>query len=192
MKKINIYFDMDGVLAKWNPDASEEETHEKGYFANREADDPVVELVKMFITLPKFVETNGVNVFALSAVYEDDHSSKEKDEWLMKVGLDKITRLFVPYGQNKSEFIESDEEVINVLVDDYGKNLREWGKAGKNFIPVKYYNGINNLPKLNVKNDIVNISLDTWDGYSINNKMTVETMFKVLYSLIRLYSEEAA
>ena len=182
--KVNINFDMDGVLAKWNQNASEEETHIGGYFISRDADEKAVALAKRFLNAIDRFYAFGLEltVTALSAVYTDEHSATEKDAWLNKVGLKDIKRLFIPYGEDKSKYIEQGEDVINVLIDDYGKNLRAWSNAG--YLAVKYYNGINDMPKLKIVDGVVNIDLDTWDGYSINNKMSVDMMFQSLFSLI--------
>ena len=44
--KLKFYVDMDGVLAKWNSLASQEDTFEKGYFLNRKPDNKAIEYVQ--------------------------------------------------------------------------------------------------------------------------------------------------
>ena len=46
-KKIRIYIDMDGCIAKWNTEASIEDTFEPGYFASLEPDESLINAVKM-------------------------------------------------------------------------------------------------------------------------------------------------
>ncbi len=167
-----IYVDMDGVLARWNEKASEEETHEKGYFLNREAENAAIGLVRKLVN-------NGFDVRILSSVYLDEHSKAEKREWLDIHGLNDIPAIFVPYGENKDEHIAV--EGIPVLIDDYSKNLKSWEKKG--FTAIKFMNGINNRPKLVMEENTINMYLDSWSGYSIDNRMTSDQMYKVVAAL---------
>lgn len=127
LKRPVIYMDMDGVLAKWNSSASEEEVAARNYFLNRD-----MELSVIMAT--KILADKGYNVKVLSAAYTV-RACWEKRTWLDNAGLDGIEAVFVPYGEPKSEYVDS---LNGILVDDFGKNLKEW-----NGIPVKFYNGIN-------------------------------------------------
>lgn len=164
-KYIHIFFDMDGVLAKWEP-VSIEETMEKGFFYSREPDKAMLDLVTQIMIL-------GLPVSVLSSVYRDDHSIKEKEQWLDKVGLSSLgRRLFSPYGESKGEIIDSLKkhypDSIFVLVDDNSEMLRKWQEAGG--IGVKYYNGLNGTK-------------GTWDGYSISCKMQQRQMINTLLGI---------
>ena len=155
---MTIYIDMDGVLAKWNSSASIEDTHKRGYFAEREPETKLVSLVNKLRTL-------GKHVCVLSAVYQNGYAAKEKSDWLDKVFDKALDRIFVPYGHNKSDYIASNND--SVLIDDYSENLRQWEQSGS--VAVKLYNGINGTK-------------GTWKGRSINLDMTVQEMIDVLSS----------
>lgn len=161
MNKIRIFFDMDGVLAKWEP-ASIEETMEKGFFSSRKPDDVMLALVTNVMRLE-------FPVSVLSSVYQDDHSVAEKSQWLDAVGLSNLSRLFSPYGESKGEIIDSLKKLypdsIFVLVDDNSEMLRKWQEAGG--VGVKYYNGVNGTK-------------GTWDGYSISCNMQQRQMMNTL------------
>ncbi len=174
MKRIEYYVDMDGVLAVWNEKASEEETHQKGYFAGRDMDIAALSLVRL-------LKNSGKDVMILSSVYQDDHSAQEKREWLNNAGLPDIKEIFVPYGEDKYRYIKSDETTLPVLIDDYGKNLVDWENQG--YFPVKYFNGVNNQPKLDVIDGSVHVKIDSWYGASIDSRMTPEDMYKRVTAL---------
>ncbi len=154
---MTIYVDMDGVLAKWNSEATIEDTRRRGYFAEREPEEKMVNLVQ---TLRKL----GVNVCVLSAVYSNGYAAAEKNQWLDTVFDPTLDRIFVPYGNNKADYITAGSE--SVLIDDYSENLRMWEQNG-NSRGVKLYNGINGTH-------------GTWKGKSINLDMSVGEMIETL------------
>lgn len=165
-----IYFDMDGVLAKWDPTASQEMVAAPGYFLTREPEENAISLVK------KLVDT-GCDVRILSSVYTDDHSEKEKTAWLEKYGLKDLPRTFVPYGEDKFQYIG--ELKNQILIDDFGKNLKAWRGAG--LTAIKFYNGVNDRPRMEFdENGVAHIKQDSWDGISINNRMRVQDMHAVI------------
>ncbi len=166
-----IYVDMDGVLAKWNENASEEETHKKGYFISREAELSALSLVRL-------LKDAGMDVNILSSVYQDNHSVEEKKEWLDMNGLKDIPRTFVPYGEAKRDYVERGD---NILIDDYSRNLRQWEEEG--YTAIKFMNGINNRPKLTIVGDSVTVKIDGWEGYSIDYRMTPKQMFTVVMAV---------
>ncbi len=169
-----IYVDMDGVLAVWNEKASEEETHEPGYFINREQELSSLSLVRI-------LKDKGFDVQILSSVYEDDHSIEEKRKWLDNAGLSDIDAIFVPYGEKKDDYISPTG--TPVLIDDYTKNLRSWEAAG--YIPIKFMNGINNRPKVKIDGDVMKIELDSWDGFSIDRRMTPMQMYTIVSAVVK-------
>ena len=151
-----VYVDMDGVLARWNTEATIEDTQKEGYFAAREPEEKMVSFVN---TLRKL----GVNVCILSAVYTNGYAATEKSEWLDRVFDKALDRIFVPYGQNKADYIASGSD--SYLIDDYSENLRQWEESGSN--AVKFYNGINGTK-------------GTWKGKAISRDMTVGEMIETL------------
>ena len=175
MKMIRYFIDMDGVLAKWNEFASEEDTHERGYFLNRDIE---LSVAAMVLELKK----SGAYVRILSAIYQDDHSAKEKREWLDAIGLRHIEAIFVPYGEDKYRYIDAASDDTCVLLDDFNKNLSSWEDKGH--IAIKFMNGINNRPKLIMdKSGNIQARLDSWTGYSIDHRMSVKQMYNIVTSI---------
>ena len=56
----------------------------------------------------------------------------------MRIGLQGIPAVFVPYGEPKTAYVQTKDAI---LVDDYSKNLHEWEKSGREGI--KFFNGFN-------------------------------------------------
>ncbi len=148
--KTKYYIDMDGVLAKWNTEASAEDTFEKGYFLNREPDEKAIRYVQDLLD-------DGLDVCILSHAYQNGYAEPEKQAWLQKYGLGNVPAIFVPYGTPKLEYVQLPVDTINFLVDDFTKNLREW-ETGENCRGIKYYNGINGTH-------------GTWYGKSVNPEL---------------------
>ena len=155
------YFDSDGVLAKWNTQASFEEVLTRGYYLHREPE-PV-----MMVTI-KYMFLKGEDVRILTA-YPNEHSLYDKDRWFDLYGLKGIPRIYVPYGDRKGNYVKEEGAI---LIDDFTRNLNEWKG-----IPVKFYNGINGTK-------------GTYFGYSISNKMTASQIVTVLKG-IAMFNEAA-
>lgn len=156
----NVYFDMDGTLAEWQTRPIEE-VAKKGYFSNLPVMTNVVAMVKALSQMPE------INLYILSAVFQDEHSIKDKQEWLSKYLPEIPTerQIFVPYGQSKSDFL-SNKADTDVLLDDFSMNLRDWHGKG-----VKIYNGINGTK-------------GTWHGYSIHADMVPQIMLHQFLGII--------
>lgn len=168
--KIVIYFDMDGVLAKWNTNTSQEETKQKGYFANREREDKVISLIKDLVN-------SGYDIRILSCVYQDAHSAEDKRVWLSKVGLDNLPKIFVPFGESKRKYISHDLDIYSFLIDDFTQNLKDFERDPNN-VGIKFYNGVNG-------------NFGSWAGFSISNQMSEENMLKTLMSIFNTYEKKA-
>ncbi len=180
MNNVTIYFDMDGVLARWNEKASLEEVNAPGYFLHREPEKEVFKLVH-------FLKNNNYDVRILTAVYENGYAESEKREWLKANGLDEIPITFVPYGDSKFKYVDMTK--MNILVDDFKKNLEEWLLNGG--YPVKFYNGINNRPRMTFdENGTGHLIQDSWVGPSIDHRQRYKWMAAVIFGLIEVYSKE--
>ena len=169
-KHIHYFFDMDGVIARW-ADASIEETHQEGFFLRRDPETMAVMAMKRMIEL-------GYHVSILSAAYTDDHSERDKINWLYKVGLGHVDRIFVPYGKDKHDYL-TEKGILNVLIDDFSKNLFAWEGAGKEYLGIKFMNGINGTKK-------------TWCGYTVSNRMSTEKMVIAITSIAEAEAEKEA
>ena len=158
----SFFFDMDGVVAKWETDA---DPHEKGFFLTRKCEQKAKELIRS-------LKDTGFSVTILSAVYNNE-AEQEKVQWLNKNELGDIPHLFVPFGSNKSAAVKrkaSNRKLV--LIDDYTQNLRQWDEAGHT--AVKFLNGVNNTH-------------GTWmteNGTAISLDMTVEEMKDTLLNIV--------
>lgn len=155
-RPVNIYFDMDGVLARWDKAKSVEDTYQKGYFLNLDPDEKMIRLAIQLSSLPLLY-----NVRILSAVYDNEFALPEKKQWLIDHSLRGFELINTPIGADKADFIP-DSDSLSILIDDYSTNLHAW-ISHKNCIGMKYYNGVNGTN-------------GTWNGPSINAHMTTETM----------------
>lgn len=121
-----IYCDMDGVLADFNaePNAVERFKSEKGFFKKLK---PMSINVKAIIDL--ISKGHKVKILTTSPHKRAD---KDKQEWL-KEHLPMINKKDIIYGRpNKAkiEYIKKNKRKQAVLIDDYGKNLKEWRAGG--------------------------------------------------------------
>ena len=149
-----VLFDMDGVVAKWGT----ENTHEPGFFRNR----PVVNKARFLI-----MEMQKQHfVMMMSSVYTDGTSVEDKIGWLNEF-LPGVPFIFVPYGQNKSDYINGPG--MKILVDDYSTNLHDWKEKGG--IGIKYMNGVNG-------------NNGTWKLDRLEEKMSVNEMVAAIESII--------
>lgn len=161
-KKINIYVDMDGVQAVYGFGDSVEDMAVPGYFRDRPAHTNMVETVKRLDEDPRY------HVVVLSSVFADEHSISDKQEWLDRQGLSQVEACFVPFGRSKVEYARKDE--VNILIDDFSRNLMAWEAAGENYCGIKF---------LNEKNG----SHGSWferGGYTLSYRMTSDKLFTLI------------
>lgn len=158
---MEIYFDMDGVLAKWDVEKTQADTFEDGYFLEREIDPTAEILVRM-------LQTAKHDVTILSSAYVTTNARQEKSEWLKRHHI-TAPAIFVPYGMRKDSFVPNTCGV-KILIDDYTKNLREWEESDPSHIGIKYRNGING-------------SAGTWTGLSISHDMSLESMMSMFKAI---------
>ena len=133
-KRAVIYCDMDGVLAQWDKACTFELTFEKDYFYNLLLEPAVKEALQLLIDA-------GFEVSVLSAAYEEGHARIDKSRWLEKYGMKHFNRLYTVCGENKADFIDVEEGVTYILLDDYNPNLINWdatNKNGGNFVAERY------------------------------------------------------
>lgn len=163
--KINIYVDMDGVQAVYGFGDSVEEMATPGYFRERPAQQNMVDTVR------RLQGDQRYHVVVLSSVFSDRHSAQDKVWWLEEQGLGDVETCFVPCGERKCDYVE--KEGVNILVDDFSRNLFEWESMGGNFHGIKF---------LNEKNG----SCGSWfnaGGYSVNFNMTTDRLYNAITGL---------
>lgn len=158
MMKINIFIDMDGVLAEYK-NSQPYEYYEKGYFLNllpfQDNIDFVNELIKHYFNYNIHILTH-LTWYHKDFSYSEDITSlyceKEKLEWLQKYLPNlKVGNIhFVPSHISKIDYVKKNDivnqEDVNVLIDDYSKNILEWERS-RNFIGIKMINNINDTNK---------------------------------------------
>ena len=135
-QKNHYYVDMDGVIADFNaePNAVARFVHEKGFFANLKPIRQNLNAVKMLLRA-------NANVSILSAS-PNEQADKDKRSWLQEflpeLPQDKI--IIMRNGQVKADFVKDIENAV--LIDDYGKNCREFRERGGQAIKIKSKNQI--------------------------------------------------
>ena len=134
-KKVVVYMDIDGCLATWFADATMEQLQTQEYY---EQLPPHWNLVLAVKQMQKLLDVTGLGK------YFNTPAQKGKRIFLRNVGLGDMPVIFVPYEDDKSNYIKFRPDTINVLVDDYTPNLFEWEShpSGRN-VAVKFRNGIN-------------------------------------------------
>lgn len=159
MKK-RIFFDMDGVLAKWNQNASIEEVAAPGYFLNLELEDCVAKTMEYLIFA-------GYEVQILTSVFNDNHSREEKIKWLKNnCPFFKGKINFCVYGESKAKVVNATEQ--DILIDDFTPNLKDWCGIG-----IKFLNGINGTK-------------GTWDGYTVSGKSTPQIIATTIAAIANI------
>lgn len=141
MKKM-LFVDMDGTLAVWQP-ATPEELARPHYFAMLPVNGNVVRALQL---IHNEHNEQDVDIYILSAVLQGTQAEEDKKKWLSArcPYIDSTHQIFVPYGENKAEYVKRLLGVSlkdSYLLDDYSKNIKEWAAAGGT--PIKLFNGIN-------------------------------------------------
>lgn len=115
----NIYVDMDGVLADfYGADGCLERFQtEKGFFNNLAPFEKNVAAVVNAIA-------DGINVYILSAS-PNKMADGDKRKWLKRniPNLKRGHAIIMRVGENKIKYMKTPD---GILLDDYGKNRREW------------------------------------------------------------------
>lgn len=164
MKKINLYFDLDGVVFHYerqayqgnNPIFNRVGSH---YFRDLEPDLVIGSVISSLLLQKDTRRINKINFISTISPSHEMYLEMYKDKSYSLLELfgplfDLTT--FIACHRNKGQtikFIEQKEklEPTDILIDDFNRNLIEWEEQGGTAI--KYINGVN--------------SEDSWDGYII-------------------------
>lgn len=136
-KKKRLYFDMDGVLAKWQEGTPIETVCSPGYFANLPAEQNVVEALKLLAVKER------IELHILSAVFDEPHNIADKLHWIKNNLGDAVKPEnihFVSNGTRKSLALGGIDK-NDILIDDYSKNISDWIEDGGTTI--KMFNATN-------------------------------------------------
>jgi len=160
---MQFYFDMDGTVSEWRPTSTIEDLYSKGYFLSLK---PYMEIVNAAQSLA----FAGVDVFILSCYLSDSkYALEEKNAWIDRhmPFVKKENRLFIPYGQSKTQYVQALHKISleDVLIDDFSVNLHEWAAVGG--LGVKSMNEINGTK-------------GTWQGIRITKKTATDILLGLI------------
>lgn len=164
MTKVNLFLDMDGVLAEQRNDLVNY-MYDKNFFLNLP---PVTNMIGVAKKLTEQV----YYVYILSTIIGNEYCEKEKGLWLDKhLPEMKINnRIFVPSGIEKSDFVRQNVDIgkntVNVLIDDFTENLLTWDVVGA--LPIKVLNGLNNNYGTWLNNGGLYINANDEINYNVN------------------------
>ena len=121
-KKLNVYVDMDGVIADFNnePNAIEHFKTEPNFFRT-------LKPINKF-GFEQLLSRKDINLFVLTAS-PNKQADKDKRAWLKYYypKLKKSQIIMCRLGQNKADFMKTK---TGILLDDYGKNCSKWRERG--------------------------------------------------------------
>lgn len=173
MKK--IFIDMDGVLAEYRKNCTENDMKEKGYFLTLRPEWNMIMALNMLVEKASEL---GIYVCVLTKVYPSlfTHSVNEKLQWRDKFLPILNDSQFVMVNGEVEEKSQAIKEELGfdiddscILIDDYNYNLDEWQSKGG--CAIKYVNKINDRTK-------------SFVGSRINHSMNSNEIFEALLSMI--------
>ena len=181
-QKPRLFVDMDGTLAEWRKIVLKIECEEDraivlqklnqilltpGYFRTLK---PYQNIVDTITNLK-----NIFDIYVISCVIQKEDTPNplmEKNEWLNEYlpWIDENHRIFVPDGENKTNYIPNGVQISDFLIDDYTKNLIDFRTAGGQ--GVKLLNDVNG-------------GYGSWEGHCISKDYTTDEITRTLIRIIK-------
>lgn len=167
IQRCRLFVDMDGTLVVWKHARNVEQLLEEGYFRTMPPYKSVVQATKLLIDA-------GLPVYSLSAyMTESQYALDEKNGWLDEYipEINSAHRVFCPCAESKWQHARemSDDNAINVLLDDYSLNLHDWAENGG--VGIKLMNGVNGTK-------------GSWQGHKVSRFCPAEHLAKEILNLI--------
>lgn len=148
----NYYFDMDGVVARYQREAYTGENpiwlrKNQHYFKDLEPDRKMLEVIDRVHQRSRYT---GEHIYLLTsipmngAIFNEHFHDKISwaKTWFPYLDIDDIL-ISVTSKRDAVEYIQNHQLSENdILIDDYNKNLFDWQHNGG--ISIKYCNGLNN------------------------------------------------
>ena len=183
--KINLFVDMDGTLAHWRSPGEayrdingdlryfhQDDIYEAGYFKVLPPEENVVRAIEALATASPFT------VYVLSAIEPRSATAYiDKNFWLdQQFGAGKNSlvpterRVFMPCGTKKVDYLNLINGDLNILLDDYTRNLQEFTIGRVNNVGIKILNGINDTHQ-------------TWQGHRVDGKINPMELAKLIVDI---------
>ena len=139
------YVDMDGVLADfYNPfnkmagvsnwNQADQKTLQATLQKIRERDDFWINLEVLPDAdrlLNGIIELAGEYVILSKAMAGDKNVEKQKRQWVQsKLSIQPVDTIIMPANADKSVYAKKSDGTPNVLIDDFGVNIKKWASAG--------------------------------------------------------------
>lgn len=131
-KNRRFFFDIDGVLAVFNFEASQEDLRTDEYWIKRPYHYNMILLVFLLFLL-------GYDVYIITATLRDHPKAiTEKNSWLDKLlpMIPQEKRIFTICGEDKIASVPSFNPDTDILIDDFGVNCKAWSEAGGTYVKV--------------------------------------------------------
>lgn len=175
---MNVFFDMDGVLAQYERTAYEKpdflwKKPGSHYFSTVKPDQKAIDLFNLCQKEP------DTNTFILTSVLNNGpiclEQIMDKMAWIQKhIPNTDLKKQFIPSVSMKTRTIQAmlfqnknNIHPSDVLIDDYNPNLKAWQDAGGTGI--KYLNGLNHA--------------STWKGIILPQNMSEYDIYNLLMTL---------